>query len=321
IRKVSFKAIRPTAELATHDVHDTFILVGDKEFRVVQSYTSAKKNFQQQQQLQQSISEDSATLSQASALNYTVKVLKCIENSKFSFTIIKQFRSQTKNQIDLEEMRHELNILKKCQSPNVIRLIDSFTSDHVINMQLEYGETNFESIIRENHNLICKAWIPHYFYNIVNAVAHLHTLSIVHLDIKPENFVQVIGTLKLIDFGISREITGDNDYVDIKTCEGTLRYMSPEQIVMHQGLNVRRITVKSDVWSMGCILYRMVFGSLPFDSDSDENIIANIISCNYKISYAWNEKVVDIIKKCLEIDPKRRVASIQMLSESLFFTF
>ena len=105
------------------------------------------------------------------------------------------------------------------------------------------------------------------------AVTVIHKRGIIHKDLKPANFLLVAGTLKLIDFGIASSVQSDKTHVLIDNQMGTFNYMSPESIQDLSGPQydktgdrkpVVKISYKSDVWSLGCILYQLTYGRLPF---------------------------------------------------------
>merc|ERR1719343_1598260 len=92
------------------------------------------------------------------------------------------------------------------------------------------------------------------------AVQVIHRERIVHSDLKPGNFLLVNGRLKVIDFGIAKRISNDTTNISRDASVGTLSYMAPEA-VKHGQLKLGRA---SDIWSLGIILYQMVYGKPPF---------------------------------------------------------
>lgn len=99
---------------------------------------------------------------------------------------------------------------------------------------------------------------------MLEAVAAIHDLKIVHSDLKPANFLLVEGSLKLIDFGIANAISNDTTNIHREGQLGTANYMSPEAISSNPASGTRKLGRSSDVWSLGCILYQMVYGKTPF---------------------------------------------------------
>lgn len=99
---------------------------------------------------------------------------------------------------------------------------------------------------------------------MLEAVDAIHNLKIVHSDLKPANFLLVEGSLKLIDFGIANAISNDTTNIHREGQLGTANYMSPEAISSNPASGTRKLGRSSDVWSLGCILYQMVYGKTPF---------------------------------------------------------
>uniref|UniRef100_K1PF30 Dual specificity protein kinase Ttk n=1 Tax=Magallana gigas TaxID=29159 RepID=K1PF30_MAGGI len=143
--------------------------------------------------------------------------------------------------------------------------------------------------------------------------------GIIHSDLKPSNFLLRHGNLKLIDFGISKAIQQDKTSIITDTQVGTLNYMSPESIREHCGMlfcNAFQISVKSDVWSLGCILYCMVYGHTPFQKVVRQYAkLMAIINPEYQINFPeiQDKKLLDVMKRCLTRDPKERPSIEELL--------
>lgn len=131
-------------------------------------------------------------------------------------------------------------------------------------------------------------------------------LDVVHSDLKPANFLFVGASLKLIDFGIASSIPSNKTSVMKDVLIGTINYMSPEAICgcysQEDGQQVYKIPLKSDVWSLGCILYAMVYGRTPFQHLPNQIAKTQAISSpNYRIEFQpiKDQLLLDVLKVSL----------------------
>ncbi|KAG8836945.1 Dual-specificity kinase, spindle pole body (SPB) duplication and spindle checkpoint function [Serendipita sp. 400] len=200
------------------------------------------------------------------------KVFRVIRNRDFKQFALKKVEL---NAVDDESMRgytEEIRLLKRLSGNKcVVSLIDDELrgkGSGTLYLVLELGETDFAKLLSERQGTpIYLPWITIYFKQMLEAVQVIHDERIVHSDLKPANFVLVRGTLKLIDFGIAKAIANDTTNIQRESQVGTVNYMSPETIDSTPDDEKRRkIGRASDVWSLGCILYQMVYGSPPFAS-------------------------------------------------------
>lgn len=154
-----------------------------------------------------------------------------------------------------------------------------------------------------------------YAIQVADALAHAHERGIIHRDVKPENIlISPGGRVKVMDFGLARQ-RGRTQLTREGAVLGTVAYMSPEQ-ARGEGVDQR-----TDIWSLGAILYEASTGSCPFPSSYDQAVIYGILnedptsprSVNPAIPQALEEAIV----RCLSKSPDDRYASMEELRERL----
>ncbi|KAL4810239.1 kinase-like domain-containing protein [Aspergillus unguis] len=173
----------------------------------------------------------------------------------------------------------EIDLLKRLENiDRVVRLFDwELNSDkHTLSVLMEIGESDLEKILTYKLNAEDATFdinfTRYYWKEMLECVQAVHEHNIVHSDLKPANFLLVQGRLKLIDFGIANAIQDNTVNVHREQQVGTPNYMSPEALVDSNaslGLpssvgKMMKLGKPSDVWSLGCILYKMVYGQPPF---------------------------------------------------------
>ncbi|RDX53317.1 kinase-like protein [Lentinus brumalis] len=165
---------------------------------------------------------------------------------------------------------NEIALLKRLDgNQRIIRLLDSEVKGAGARGQLllvmECGEIDLARLLQEQQREpMDPVWVAYYWKQMLQAVHIIHEEKIVHSDLKPANFVLVKGQLKLIDFGIANAIANDTTNIQRDHQIGTVNYMSPEAIELPEGMRRLKVGRPSDVWSLGCILYQMVYGQPPF---------------------------------------------------------
>ena len=150
------------------------------------------------------------------------------------------------------------------------------------------------------------------------ALAEAHALGIVHRDIKPSNFFITRdpgGTLflKLLDFGISKTPGATGKLTESRVMLGTPPYMSPEQVRAS-----RKVDPRSDIWSLGVVLYELIEGRLPFEADAFSAMILRIVNNRpAKLTARLPAGLDRIVLRCLEKNPERRFQSTAELATAL----
>ncbi len=153
-------------------------------------------------------------------------------------------------------------------------------------------------------------------------IVEAHALGIVHRDLKPQNlFVtrRVNGShrIKVLDFGISKSIGGtDLSLTDSTVVLGSPLYMSPEQMKAS-----RNVDVRSDVWSLGVILYELLTGTVPFNGESITELCLKVVTAPPAPPRTMRaeipEALAKVVLRCLEKDVNLRFPSVAALAEAL----
>ncbi|XP_074093485.1 dual specificity protein kinase TTK isoform X2 [Macrotis lagotis] len=249
------------------------------------------------------------------------KVFQVLSEKKqiyaIKFVNLEEADSQT-----MESYRNEIAFLSKLQqhSDKIIRLYDYEITGHHIYMVMECGNIDLNSWLKKKKTI--NPWErKSYWKNMLEAVHTIHQHGIVHSDLKPANFLIVDGMLKLIDFGIANQIQPDMTSIVKDSQVGTVNYMPPEAIKdmsssRENGKSKSKISPKSDVWSLGCILYCMTYGKTPFQHIINQiTKLHAIIDPDHEIKFPEiaEKDLQDVLKCCLIRDPKQRISVPELL--------
>ncbi len=220
--------------------------------------------------------------------------------------------------VGAERFLREINILARLNHPNILGLIDSGEADGLLYYVMPFveGESLRQRLARESQLPIEDA--VQVTREVADALGYAHGLDIVHRDIKPGNILFVAGHAVVSDFGIARAVTeaGGDQLTQTGLSVGTPHYMSPEQAAGEVDADPR-----SDLYSLGCVLYEMVGGEPPYTGPSSQAVLsrhsqADIPSVTI-IRPQTPPHVQAVIEKSLSKSPADRFRSAERMRDAL----
>ncbi len=207
----------------------------------------------------------------------------------------------------LRRFRNESKAIAVLSHPNIVKVYDvSFNEDIQYIVMEHIDGITLKEYIDQQKVLRWKEAV-HFTVQILRALQHAHDKGIVHRDIKPQNIMLLEdGTIKVADFGIARFARASQHTVTDKAI-GSVHYISPEQA------KGETTDEKSDIYSIGVMLYEMTTGTLPFDADSPVSVALKQIQSQAKRPRVINpdipEGLEDITIRAMQKDPAKRYRS------------
>ena len=247
----------------------------------------------------------------------TVKICKNkITQEKFAMKIYE--KKILNDNIKKKCILREIEILKKLNHPNIVKLYDTIISDKNILLiqELVNGislRDFYNKEIRNQKNISKKKYkiLTIIFKQIFSAFDYIHKKNIFHRDIKLENILLTKNyEIKIIDFGFG--LYNPRNYLQKFFC-GTPNYMAPE-IIMKKEYDCQ----KADMWSLGILLYKLFCADFPFKGKDEKDLYRHIIKGKYKIKEYVPDLIKIIIDKILRPKPYQRINCDQILQSHWF---
>ncbi|XP_029283277.1 serine/threonine-protein kinase Nek5, partial [Cottoperca gobio] len=211
--------------------------------------------------------------------------------------VVKQINLRKMSEREKEASKKEVTLLSKMKHPNIVTFIRSFQERGSLYIVMEYcdGGDLMKKINMQRGVFFTEQQVVDWFLQICLGLKHIHDRKILHRDIKAQNIFLTSGGMKakLGDFGIARMLNNTMELA--KTCVGTPYYLSPEIC------ESRPYNNKTDIWSLGCVLYELCTLRHPFEGSGLRQLVSKICRGRYnpvssRYSYDLRLLVIQLFK-------------------------
>ncbi|XP_074551297.1 serine/threonine-protein kinase Nek5 [Halichoeres trimaculatus] len=217
--------------------------------------------------------------------------------------VVKQINLRKMSAREKEGSKKEVTLLSKMKHPNIVTFISSFQERGSLYIVMEYcdGGDLMKKINMQRGVFFTEQQVVNWFVQICLGLKHIHDRKILHRDIKSQNIFLTNGGMKakLGDFGIARMLNNTMELA--RTCVGTPYYLSPEIC------ESRPYNNKTDIWSLGCVLYELCTLRHPFEGSSLRQLVSKICRGRYNpvpTHYSYNLRL--LITQLFKVNPRDR---------------
>jgi len=184
------------------------------------------------------------------------KVYQVLKKSNKKNHALKELSIKGETKDNIQKIKKEAEILSKFNHKNIVKYYDSFENKNKFYILMELCSGKNLSIFIKEHKERCKLIEEKILYNIIKQICQgikeMHNKKVIHRDLKPENiFINKNNEIKIVDFGISKELNLYKEYTKTNKQSGSLYYIAPE--ILNNGI----YNYKADMYSLGCIIYEL----------------------------------------------------------------
>lgn len=247
------------------------------------------------------------------------EIYKALDKNTGKLVAMKFIRRDSKDKSEIIDCFDcEIDAIKRIDHPLIANLLYVGISDEAIPfMVIEYveGRTLKQYILEKKH--VDTELAINIAGSVLGALKHAHKAGIVHGDIKPQNILLGSDYIKLTDFGASKIVLNNlqHDLSGDSNTFGSVNYCSPEQ------LTGGRVTAKSDLYSLGIVLYEMLCGCLPFEAANSQEVARKNKEESPRAPSELNPKIPkaleNFILRALEKNPENRFQSAESMEQAL----
>lgn len=229
---------------------------------------------------------------------------------------VKVLRLDYVNENDLmKRFQREAQSATSLTHPNIVSMYDVGDEDNHYYLVMEYVEGLTLKEYIQHHSPVSLDDVIHIMSQLTSAISHAHHNGIIHRDIKPQNvLIDLDGNIKITDFGIAMALSATS-ITQTNSVMGTVHYLSPEQA--RGGIT----TKKSDVYSLGIVMFELITGRLPFEGESAVSIALKHLQSDIPSPSKWSpdlpQSVENVILKATTKDAFYRYSSADEMQEDL----
>lgn len=235
--------------------------------------------------------------------------------------VISDKNNQVQNSM-IDALQHEMTLLKNLNHENIVRYLGSSTTEDYLNIFLEYVPGGSVQLMLLSYGPFEEPLIRNFIRQVLIGLSYLHGEDIIHRDIKGANIlIDIKGTVKISDFGISKKITRNNNDEGESgegkkasrraSLQGSVYWMAPE-VVKQTAYNK-----KADIWSVGCLIVEMFTGKHPFPNFSQMQAIFKIGTHVSPGIPEWcTQEAADFLSKTFELEYDNRPDAVDLLGEA-----
>jgi serine/threonine-protein kinase len=228
----------------------------------------------------------------------------------------------------VRRFRQEAQAVSRLTHPNTVQVFDFGMSGRALYLVMEYvGGTDLGSVIKRDGAMSFEKAAP-MFHQICSALSEAHSLGIVHRDLKPENILVTrtrtdADFVKVLDFGLAKVVAREEaaEVTDRGAIVGTPYYMSPEQI------RGETVDLRSDIYSLGGLMYRVVTGEPPFRAQSPVGVLTKHLTAELvppserSPELDIDTRVDKLIMRAMKKEPRERYTSTDELRSAIEVAF
>ncbi|HEY4243423.1 MAG TPA: serine/threonine-protein kinase [Kofleriaceae bacterium] len=246
-------------------------------------------------------------------------VAQCIHLALNERVAIKMLRPDVLSDADaVERFMREAQAVVKLKSEYVAKVSDyGQLESGVPYMVMEYLEGQDLGSVLDEQGTISQRWAVEIAIQTCEALAEAHALGIVHRDIKPTNLFVTwrpdgSAIVKVLDFGISKVVQTDMELTQTQSLLGTPAYMSPEQM-----RSARLVDARTDIWSLGTVLFELLEGHRPFEAESFSEMCVKVATDAPLAMQKVPPALAAVVMRCLAKAPEQRFGSMAEMAREL----